>query len=391
MPKYKLKHKVVGKPEEVKLGIYLYKDAFDHKMSLSQYLERIQPSKSDDKLDAFQRQLQRYGLVTKSIPEKGIYASTIADFFQADEEENYDNNAPLARGVAGVASASMLFPEYISRVARTALLENTDYDVSSLLATTRVIQSSTYKEMWIDTPAGLNQTDLDKFAMGRVGEFGTFPRVTINWDESAKSVYKRGVQVDISYEFQREASVDLLALVITRIMQSQANSLFLKALLMAFNGATVVESSTLDANAAGGVLTYEAWLKWTASFGVYSPSTYYMSIDTAVKVIMMEKPDVDPVALMASLKQGPISQSIKIARGMWRDVTIWPLTDGTLPDDFILTFDKKYALERIVQAGTDLQETERIITKQFTSVVISISDEVSVVFQDSRFVLHISA
>ena len=383
----KLKHKVVADPSEVQLSKDMYAEAAAHKMTFSQYLERINPSKPGETLDAFERQLKRFGIVTKSQPEKGIYASTIEQFLKASE--NYANNQPLQ---TGVPPSQILFPEFVSRVARMALLDNQDYDVNDLLATTRVINSSTYKELWIDTPAGTStQPDNSKYEMGRIGEFGTFPRVQITWEETAKSVFKRGVQIDMSYEFQREASIDILSIVISRIMRSQSMSLFQKALDKAFNGAPVVESSSLDAASTGGKLTYEAWLKWTGSFGVYSPSTYYMSIDTAVKVIMMEKPDVDPVALMASLNRGPVSQSIQVARGLWKDVTIFPLTDGSLPDDYILAFDKQYCLERIIQAGTDIQESERIITQQFESVVISIADEISIIFDDSRFVLHISA
>ena len=382
-----LKYKVVANADDVVLDKGMYAEAAKNRMTLSQYLERINPSKDTDKLDAFERQLKRFGIVTKSQPEKGIYASTIEHFLKASE--TYENNQPLQ---TGVPASTILFPEYISRVARMAMLSNQDYDVNNLLSTTRVINASTYKELWIDTTPGQNdQPDYTKYEMGRVGEFGTFPRVQITWEESAKSVYKRGVQIDMSYEFQREASMDILSIVISRIMLSQSQSLFHKALDKAYNGATAVESSTLDSTSTGGTLTYEAWLKWTASFGVYSPDTYYCSLDTALKVIMMDKPNIDPVAMMAALKQGPVTQEIQVARGLWKNVTIFPLTDGTLPDDYILTFDKQYCLERVIQAGTDIQESERIITQQFDSVVISIADEISIIFDDSRFVLHISA
>jgi len=382
----KINHATVATAAEVVLTKSMYKEAADNRMTFSQLMERINPSSDGDTLDAFERQMKRYGIVTKSQPEKGIYASTIEQFLKASE--TYENNQPLQ---TGVPASTILFPEFISRVARMALLSNQDYDVNMLLSTTRVIGQSTYKELWIDTtPGQQDQPDYTKYEMGRVGEFGTFPRVSITWEESAKTVYKRGVQIDMSYEFQREASMDILSIVISRIMLSQSQSLFHKALDKAYNGAPVVESDSLDATATGNVITYEAWLKWTASFDVYSCTTYYMSLDTALKVIMMEKPDIDPVAMMATLKQGPVGQSIQIARGLWKDVTIFPLLDGSIPDDYILTFDKEYCLERVIQAGTDIQETERIITQQFDSVVISIADEISIIFDDSRFVLHLS-
>jgi hypothetical protein len=386
MPKFKLKHKVVSSPNEVQLTPSMYAEAADYRMSLSQYLERINPSKPEDKLDAFERQLQRFGIVTKSIPERGIYASTIEQFLKASEQ--YADNRPLQ---TDVPESRILFPEFVSRVARMALLKDQDYDVNNLLATTRTIQGTTYKEMWIDTtPGQSDQPNRDNYAMGRVGEFGTFPRVQISWSESAKSVYKRGVQIDMSYEFQREATMDILSIVISRIMMTQSMDLFKKALAIGFNGTTVTESSTLDPLATGNKITYTAWLKWTASFKPYSCSTYYCSLDTALKVIMMEKPNVDPVAMMAALKQGPVTQEIQVSRGMWANVTIFPMTDGSIPDDYIFTLDKQYALERVIQAGTDIQESERIITQQFDSMVISVSDEISRIFHDATFVLHLS-
>lgn len=383
-----MKHKVVSTAAEVALDKDLYREANDNMLTFSQLLERINPSKDTDTLDAFERQLKRFGIVTKSIPQMGIFASTIADFLEAKPLETYENQ-PLQ---TGVPSSKILFPEYVSRIARTALLKDQDYNVDQIIGATRVIPSTTYKELWIDTTAGKSdQINTDRYAMARTGEFGTFPRVKIGWSETAKSLFKRGVQIDMSYEFQREATMDILNMVIERIMLSQRIDLFKKAVGIAFNGTTVVETDTLDALSTGGKLTYEAWLKWTASFAPYSPDVYYMSINTALKVLMMEKPNVDPVQLMASLKQGPITQSIQVTRGLWKNVTIWPFTDNTLPDDYILTLDKTYALERIIQAGTDLQETERVITSQFDSVVISIADEISKVFTDSIFVLHIKA
>ena len=383
-----MKFKTVKSANQVQLTPAMYNEAAAAKMSLSQYLERINPSTPEDTLDAFERQLQRFGIVAKSMPEKGIYASTIESFLKASKDYNYADNQPLQ---TDVPESRILFPEFVSRVARMALLKDTDYDVNNLLATTRVIQGTTYKELWIDTKAGQSdQPDGDNYRMGRVGEFGTFPRVQIAWEESAKSVFKRGVQIDMSYEFQREATLDILSIVISRIMMTQSIDLFKKAMSIGFNGTAVVESSTLDPNTTGNKATYEAWLKWTASFRPYHCNTYYCSLDTALKIIMMEKPDIDPVAMMAALKQGPVGQNIQVARGMWENVTIFPMTDGTIPDNFVFTLDKGYALERVIQAGTDIQESERIITQQFDSIVISISDEISRIFRDATFVLHLS-
>lgn len=379
---------VVHDASKVKLTKDMYKLAADQRMSFSQLLNRINPSQPGDSLDAFERQLKRFGIVSHDDAKNGIYASTIEEALNAEPIEKYDNQ-PLQ---TGVPASKILFPELISRTARMSLLKDQDYNIDDLLSTTRVIAQSSYKELWIDmVPGEQTQLDTAKYAMGRAGEFGTFPRVQIGWSETAKGMYKRGIQVDMSYEFQREATLNILNIVIDRIMLSQKSDLFKKAIQKAITGTVATQATSLDSSLTSGQhkLSYEAWLKWTASFAPYAPTTYYCGIDTALKVIMMNKPNVDPVAMMAALNQGPVTQEIQISRGLWKNVTIYPFTDSTIPTDYILTLDKRYALERVIQAGTDLQETEKIITQQFTSVVISITDEISRIFNDATMMLYL--
>ena len=380
---------VVKDPSKVKLSKDMYKLAADQKISFSQLLNRINPTQPGDTLDAFERQLKRFGIVTHNDAKNGIYASTIEEALTAFPSEQYDNQ-PLQ---TGVPPSKILFPELVSRTARMSLLKDQDYNVDDLLSTTRVIAQSSYKELWIDmVPGEQTQIDTAKYAMGRTGEFGTFPRVQIGWSETAKGMYKRGIQIDMSYEFQREATLDILSIVIDRIMLSQRSDLFKKAVQKALTGTVAVNATDLDSSLTAGnhELSYTAWLKWTASFAPYAPTTYYCSIDTALKIIMMSKPNVDPVAMMAALNQGPVTQNIEISRGLWKNVTIFPFTDTTIPEDYILTLDKRYALERVIQAGTDLQESEKIITQQFTSVTISITDEISRIFNDATMLLYLN-
>jgi len=369
---------VVSDPNKVKLNKDMYKLASEQGINFSQLLNRINPTKSGETLDAFERQLKRFGIVSQGDPVNGIYASTIEETLNAAPIEGYSDSLQTD-------GSKILFPELVSKTARMALLKDQDYNVEDLLSTTRNISQSSYKELHIDSI-----TD-GKYAMGRVGEFGTFPRVQVGWSDVSKSLVKRGIQIDMSYEFQREATLDIMNIVINRIMLSQRTDLFKKAISKAVNGTVATAASTLSTAISSGdhKLNYEAWLKWTASFAPYAPDTYYCSVDTALKIIMMEKPNVDPVAMMAALERGPITQEIQMGRGLWKNVTIFPFTDNTLPDDFILTLDRRYALERVIQAGTDLQETEKIITQQFTSVVISISDEISKIFDDAIMMLEL--
>ena len=143
----------VEKAADLKLGKEMYAIAFKHGMTFSQLLERVNPSTPDDNLDAFERQCKRFGIVLKDIPEKGIWASEGELFFQS--------NQPASR---------ILFPEFLNRIARVALLE--DYDINWVIANIRPIQSGAFRSLYVTSTAAQRRK-------ARVGEGGDFPCKTV--------------------------------------------------------------------------------------------------------------------------------------------------------------------------------------------------------------------
>ena len=118
---------VVADASKVQLDKDMYKLANEQNLTFSQLLERINPSKPGESLDAFGRQLKRFGIVMKSDHAAGVYASTIENALNASVEK-YDNQ-PLQRDVP---ASKVLFPELISRTARMALLKDQDYNLEDL-------------------------------------------------------------------------------------------------------------------------------------------------------------------------------------------------------------------------------------------------------------------
>ena len=102
----------VNGPNEIKLDGTLYDLASEKGCSLSALLEEMNPTLPEDKsgLDAFDRQLQRLGIVITNKPEVGIYAGQGKLFFQS--------NLPESR---------ILFPEYINRRINAAMIERGDF------------------------------------------------------------------------------------------------------------------------------------------------------------------------------------------------------------------------------------------------------------------------
>ena len=364
----------VEKAEDVKLSSEFYSIAGKHGMTFSQLLERVNPSVQGDNLDAFERQCKRFGIVLKNIPEKGIWASSGDLFFQS--------NQPASR---------ILFPEFLNRVARATILE--DYDINWVVANIRPIDSGAFRSLYIDDTAAQRRK-------ARVGEGGEFPTTKVSWSEQAGAVYKHGIRVMMSYEFVRRSSIPLIQLVLSRILLQNRVDDFADVINVLVNGddhaspanpATTSNLTTLDTGAAAGTLSYKGYLKFGNVFRPYRMNVAIGNIDTILKVILCAKPTTDPIQLLSLLqsKQAKLGEGITLVNPAWGMVKL--IIHDDVGDDLLIGLDKRYALEKVVEIGADLQETDKLIKEQFTEIVLSDCSNLSKIFTAACRILDINA
>jgi len=345
-------------PKDIKLSPQMYSTAADRKMSLTALLEEADPSDRDSDnqivgLDAFERQLQRFGIVTRSIPGAGISASDGARFFQSNTPES-----------------AILFPEFINRVARMAIFEPDTVD--ELVGNTRTITGSVYESVRISW-------EEDDVLKRRVAEGDAFPEVSVTWADEADRVYKYGVAVNTTYEFIRRCPLDLLSTIVTIIVKQ--NRLREADDAIEVLRADMAAGYQTNANAAGGEdasssaaasprnLTFRGFLSWAMRFYPYSLTTLVANKQTLLTLVTLAKPSLDPFQVLSAMKQGPDGPSFNLVQKFWNNYRI--VYNETLPENKILGINKMYAMERIVEAGADLVETEKIISRQFNKMVIS--------------------
>ncbi len=364
----------IEKAEDVKLSKEFYSIAGKHGMTFSQLLERINPSVQGDTLDAFERQCKRFGIVLKNIPEKGIWASSGDLFFQS--------NQPASR---------ILFPEFLNRVARAAILE--DYDINWVVANIRPIDSGAFRSLYIDDTAAQRRK-------ARVGEGGEFPTTKVSWSEQAGAVYKHGIRIMMSYEFVRRSSIPLIQLVLSRILLQNRVDDFADVINVLINGddhaspanpATTSNLTTLDTAAAAGTLTYKGYLKFGNVFRPYRMNVAIGNIDTIIKVVLCAKPTTDPIQLLSLLqsKQEKLGEGITLVNPAWGIVKL--IIHDDVSSDKLIGLDKRYALEKVVEIGADLQETDKLITEQFNEIVLSDCHNLSKIFTAACRILDINA
>ena len=348
---------VTPNANSITLSRNLYEQAFDKGMNFSQFLESIDPSGSDDKLDAFERQLQRFGIRTKHDHKRGMYASNGEYFF--------NSNQP---------ASTVLFPEYVSRVARTYMMNEED-NINALVASFENISGNgTYRSIYIDD----TQAQRTK---SRVGERGAFPVVKVSWSEKATTLAKYGVSIEMTYEFVRRASLPVIETLIGRIMLQNRLDEVSEALTVVTNGdgnakeGSAATNSNLSAIQGGSPtgtesLTYVGWLKWLMLFFPGRCNVAIMNSTNYAEFMAMAKPSTDPIWIYSLLDKSVLGGAPVVINPRIAD-TVRILVHDDVADNTIIGIDSRAALIGYRESGTDLTETNKIINGQWDEIVMS--------------------
>jgi len=359
---------------DIKLEREMYPLAYDNGMTLTQFLENMDPSDpkdAKDGLDAFERQMMRFGIRTKNDPKTGMGASTGDMFFQS--------NYPAAR---------ILFPEFLNRVARVAVMSQEDL-MNQLVASTELLQGSNLiRSIYIDD----TQAQRTK---SRVAELGEFPVVKVTWSEKATSLAKYGVRVEMSYEFVRRAALPVISILLSRIMlQTRLDEVgeAISALLLGdgsghASGGAIASSnlSTHQGGAPGGTgdMTYTGYLTWLLTFAPGACTTIISNAADTVLYLTMPKPTTDPL-FMYQLLSKPLG-GVPTTPVNWPvNTNIYPVIHADVSASNLIGIDRSAAMIAVREAGADLTETDKIINGQFNQIIMSNTIGFQMLFASAR-------
>ncbi len=348
----------LGVQEMLSSGLNLYKESYSQGKTFSQFLEGLDPSNQyvgNDarlgQLDAFERQMLAAGIRTKSDEGKGLYADTVDKFF------------------LGTSNSDVLFPEFINRTARQALLAP---DIlNELVAIKTPIAGNAYKTFYVDLSTAAKQKK-------RVAEGTEIPTTTITGHTHAITLTKKGRAIDASYEFIRRMRIDMLALLIDGILQQTGVDLADDAVkvLISGDGNANTAATNYDLTALGGVVAdgidWESWLKFRLKFYPYKGVTAIVDETQLIKVLGIQPPVIDPLTLMASMNGGtPVGGGANLAQNVFSGPMRYVYLPSTTIANKVLVVDPKYALEQVTEIGADIVETDKIIKSQFETIVLS--------------------
>lgn len=389
----------LAKPDS---AIALHREAIEAGATFSRYLEVLNPSEKGDSLDAYSRQLQQAGIVTRSDPEQGYWASEANVFFDTSQ-------------------GRALYPEFFARQWRKvtfakpqerALLLSSDgvvggwdrpyYDsatpqwnnmlqpaipLSEVVAMTTPIRGEDYRALYLTYDAA-------QLRMFRVGESAEIPMATLATSERSIRLRKYGRGLRATYEQLRRMRVDKLAWWIRfAAIQSEIDKVAAALATMVSGdgnsgtGATEYNQSTLDPTAVANELSFLAWIAFRLKFDPpYMMTTALMQVADAIQVITLNAGTANtPLAGLNLAGIGnqltPINTTADGIRYGWT---------AEAPTHKIVGFDRRFAIEQVTEIGSDISETERFITNQTQVVTMTENNAFAVIDPAASKVLDLA-
>lgn len=307
-------------------------------------------------LDAFDIALLSAGIVVKSDPKIGLQSSTMDKFFTTNENKN-------------------LFPEFVIRQLRQ-ISNRDDSLVTKLVASTRIIQGDAARQVVLDlsdTPAGQKNQKALKYR--RIGEGADIPVATLKLGEIAIKIYKYGIGVRATYEVLRRTTIDMfrkqmelvskqaemdeVGTIIETIIEGDGNT----------DAAVVYNASELNPEAVEGKIDATTLLKFLTA-----------DKDSGIVFDTVITDDEAYVDFLTTLMDKNLTNAInpkvqfEFPQTFINNLTVIYSKDLTKTNDNkhrVIGLAKNYAIERVLEAGSIINEVEKASSNQTQSAYMT--------------------
>ncbi len=387
------------------VGLEMYRDAYKRGMSLSAFLEKEDPSAEyRDGTDAFQRLLRVADIRTDSVAEYGVQASEYQEFHQNDHTRalipewltrtwrEVQTGRPFSTrsfySSADGEAGSWERPYAEAQAPRWDKMVAPAIPVSELVALTTPINADSYRAYYL-------QDNTTQTSMTRVSEGAEVPLVKLIGGDHAIDLFKYGRGLEATYEQLKRTRVDKLALHVRR-MAVQAEVDKVGAILGVLvngdgnnNQPTTHNLTTLDSTANAGTLSLKGWLAFKMKFAnPYQMSSALAQEAVALQMLMLNMGSAN-VPLVHVQQASGMGSFTQINPGL-RDAVALGWT-AAAPSLKIVGFDKRFAIERVVDLSATITEVERFITRQTQVLVITEAEGYAVIDKNAINILNINA
>ncbi|OZV12355.1 hypothetical protein CIW83_09670 [Tissierella sp. P1] len=351
----------------------MYQEAFKQNMTLSMYLETLNPSSETDQLDAFERLMKEAGILTKSVPSRNMMASTVEAFYRTNENK-------------------VLFPEY---VARTLVRSMTEYPLYKHLVGVRTgIEGSVYEASYLDLNDAKNKKALE---MRRVAEGADLPKAVLKLGESVIKLYKYGRAVGISYEALRRTSLEIFQRHINLIGIYAAMNKTNEILDVIKNGdgnnnaAQVIKSSDISTGTTN--LTRDVFIDFMLSFeDVGGANTVIANKKAFMQILDILYPTMENAGQIDQMIKQGLGISVNMPQNLISDFTLLysPRIDKVNNAEAIYALNKENTIEEVYELNSTIKESDINIINQTKEMTVSENSGFRKIFKESAKILTLN-
>lgn len=377
------------RPAEFFRGLYnsnAYRKAHDQGLSFSALLDREHPEPEfKDGLDGFSRLLKIANIKVRSIPAAGIWADDCEVFFKDENKRALfpefcmRNWRKVIHGpTPGARALYMDSDDAVNTVPRpvaAAMEGRWDIQIaaaipsSMLIAVTTPIDADTYKAYYLtDTPTEQRKV--------RVGSGGDIPTAKLTGGEREIKLWKFGRGIEMSYEQVRRMKIDKVAMHVQKMsVQAEIDRVatIIDVLVNGDGNSGTTPSShnltTLDSTTTANNTTLAAWIAFKMKFAnPYACLVVLAQEDMARKLALLNSGSANiPLVMMPT----------NINIGGFRAINP-SLADGAglgwtvdAPANKMVGIDTRFAVERVIEIGSNIMETDRFIRNQTQLITLS--------------------
>lgn len=367
--------------ESAQAGLRLVAEAKEYGLGMRDFLDlaiNVHESENAGQFrDADGNYLSGYeaALATLNLPvqedfSRGIVLEAASDTFQT---------FPGSRAV---------FPEVVDDLVKWKYRQEQLENTAALVSQTRTINGVELITTVVD------DKEADYQVVAAVAELGRVPVKTIRMSSNSVTIFKHGGGIRMSYEFQRRARLDLLTPFQVRMARETERSKVLTATNVLINGdgvnpaAPVVTQSSFDSAAVDNKIHYKGLLGWfLARAKTGAPiDTVAGNWDSYLEwLLMFALPTTANNTTDANLlaRTGFQIGGVPILNGNVNFV----LSSG-VPDGRLIGFSKGDTLEELVEAGSNIEESERAIQNQSITFVKTENSGYKLAFPDTRSIYN---
>lgn len=387
------------------LSTQIYREAYEKKRSLSAHLEMLHPQTDyKDGLDAFQRLLKEADIVPRSNPETGIWASEFEEFLKTPQRRalvpEWLQRQWRRVSRAGMVNTRAMYtsgdqPEgSIARPYADDARGRWNVEIApaipltEVVAATRPIQGDVARSFYLTT-------DATQSRMVRISEGAAIPRVKLVGGQRLIRLYKFGRALESTYEALRRMRIDIVSMHVQRMAVQAEIDKVAVVIDVIVNGdgnagtaATVHTLTSLDGDATPGTLTLTGWLAFRMKFAnPYFATTALAQEDVALQLLTLNSGSQNlPFTTLMSGIGAPFTP---INPGLADGLRLGWTSDA--PAGKIVAFDRRSAVERITEIGSDIQEVDTFIQNQTQLLTMTENEGYAVIDPNATRILNLNA